>query len=591
MLEIDDISNTPGATFPTALAMTALQGGKVTANGTLALLPAPVVELDLLVERLALAGAHPYLQPLADVNLDSGHLNLDGRLLHNGAEPFALDADVEIVDFLLTETDAGTRLGSWSRLLLDRLAVSLGQRRLDISEIRLEEPYGDIRIAADGGVNLGRIARDNAVEEPENEEPEAPVAADSSGEFVATIGRVVIDNAAADFEDASLPLPFSARINDLNGTLTTIATDSAEPSTIALEGAVDEYGLFRMNGVITPLDATRNTDVTLQFENVDVPKFSAYSIPFAGREIASGKLDLDLRYQVQERQLVGSNKVVRREFELGGKVPHPGAASLPLGLAVALLKDPSGKIDIDLPVSGDLDDPEFGYGRVIGKALVNLIVKIVASPFAMLGNLVGAEASELEHINFRAGRADLAPPELERIAKLTEALTLRPVLRLEISGVIDREADSAALRTRAVDERVESMLDAADNDDEGYAERRTAVIERFYREATGADDDAMQLITDRFVVTEADAESGEETRRFDALAYTSELRRLLIEIEPLEESAIVALANSRAANTRAAVIAAEPTLESRVTVIDLREESGDRDPDTVKMKVTLSAGD
>ena len=594
-LEVRQISNRPGAAFPTTLILSALEGGTVALSGDVTVLPEPVVEFDVAIEALALQGAHPYVQPLADVRLDSGYLDLDGHLRHDAGQPLGVAADLDIVDFLITETDEGTRLGSWARLSVDQLELSLRDNTLDISEVRIEQPYGDIRIAADGSVNLGRVSR-----QPDGDDEDVPPA-DEAGErsdsaataFRATIGRVLIDDGSADFVDESLPLPFSARIKSLDGALTTIATDSEEPSSVDLEGTVDEHGLVRISGVVTPLDFTRNTDMNVAFENVDVPKFSAYSIPFAGRRIASGRLDIDLGYRIIDRQLVGGNRIILRDFELGEKVPHPGALSLPLGLAVGLLKDPSGKIDIDLPVRGDLDNPEFAIGRVIAGALANLIVKIVASPFALLGNLVGAEADELEYINFLPGRADLTPPEIERVGKLTEALTLRPVLRLEISGVIDREADSLALRTTSVDARIEARLqaDASDGGDEdGFAERRIAAIEAMYRESTGAEAGELQVLGEQFTSTDIDAETGTETRRFDGLAYSAELRRRLIEAEPVTEDALVALARERASNTRTAVIEAEPSLDSRVTVVDLREEESGGDEDVVRMKVSLSVG-
>ena len=232
----------------------------------------------------------------------------------------------------------------------------------------MDKPYGDILIAADGSVNLGRVSKvevgepaDESETETAPQESNAESAEDTQkSELAVTIGRVVIVNASADFQDQSLPLPFLAKIAELNGDITTIATSSREPSTVELEGKVDEFGFVRVTGTVTPLDPKLDTDLHVAFQNVEMPKFSAYTIPFAGREIASGKLDLDLGYQVKDSELVGENKVILRDFELGEKVEHPGAMSLPLGLAVALLKDPEGKIDIDLPVRGNVDDPEFG---------------------------------------------------------------------------------------------------------------------------------------------------------------------------------------------------------------------------------------
>jgi len=409
--------------------------------------------------------------------------------------------------------------------------------------------------------------------------------------FVATIGKVRIEGAAADFTDESLPLPFSARIEDMAGELSTIATNSAEPSTVALQGKVDEFGLVRVSGFMTPLDVPKNTDLKVIFENVEIPKFSAYTIPFAGREIASGRLDLDLGYQVRDSQLVGENKIVLRDFELGDEVPHPGAASLPLGLAVALLKDSAGNIDIDLPVSGDLDDPEFGYGRVIGQAVANLIIKIVACPFSLLVNLLGVEADELEYINFPVGRSDLAPPEIERANKLAEALALRPELRLELSGVVDRDGDGRALQTMKVDADIDARMAELEADsDAQFTERRQQTIESLYRQSVSADEVALDALRTQFVTAQADAETGRSEDVFDALAFTEELRRQLIDATAVDEAELVRLARERAENTQAAVIAVDPALQGRVTIVELQEEAPDRREDMVRMKVSLSAG-
>jgi uncharacterized protein involved in outer membrane biogenesis len=590
-LEVLTISNAPAASFPTTLSMSALSGGTIRLDGSVIALPEPELDFDLAVGGLQLAAAHPYIEPMADVNLDSGTLSIDGRIRHDAGEPLLFTSDITIADFLVTETDEGSRLGSWDSLLAEGVTLSVSEKSLQVSEVRFDKPYGDILIAADGSVNLGRVSK-TAPGEPE-ETAVATEPASDTGETApamnVTIGRVVVNDAAVDFADESLPLPFVAKIDALNGTLSTIATESVEPSTVEFEGKVDEYGLVRVTGFVTPLDVSNNTDLAVVFENVEIPKFSAYTIPFAGREIESGKLDLNLGYLVKERQLVGENKIVLRDFELGDEVPHPDAMSLPLGLAVALLKDPSGNIDIDLPVRGDLDDPEFSYGRVIGKALVNLIVKIVASPFALLGNLIGVEPDELEHINFPPGRADLTPPEVERAQKLAEALALRPSLVLEISGVVDREADTLALKTERLDVAVESRIETgSDGDDANYAGQRAQVIESMYRESIVPDSAAMDALRAEYTLLVVDDETGKEAERFDELAYTEELRRRLIDAVEIAESELVALARARATNTNEAVLAADPELAGRVTLVELREEDARRPDDTVRMKVTLT---
>ncbi len=597
-LSVSDISSESGAIFPTEVDLLSRSGGSVSLSGTLTVLPEPIADFHFTVDAMALANAHPYLKPLVDVNLDSGALSLSGRLRSSPDDRLQLSGDLSIVDFLITETDEGSRLGSWARFDANKFAFSSAGQSLEITEIQLDEPYGDIRIARDGSVNLGRVKKSDAAdgEESIDEDPAAreisSSAADTTSPLAVTIGKVVINNAAADYEDLSLPLPFAAKIADLNGDLTTIATDSSEPSTVALEGKVDEFGFVRVSGFVTPLDTSRNTDLKVSFQNVAMPKFSAYTIPFAGREIASGKLDLDLGYKVTASELVGENKVVLRDLELGDKVEHPGAMSLPLGLAVALLKDSEGKIDIDLPVRGNVDDPDFRYGGVVVKAFGTLIVKIVASPFALLGNLLGVEASELEFITFPPGRADLTPPELERAAKLAEALALRPELVLELRGVIDREMDGRALRSAMLDALVEARLaiNAAGGADEAmYAQQQREVLEQLFSESEPDAAATLDGLRSQFTGSIEEADDGDSGSQFDELAYAAELRQRLIDVQQLEETELAALGNERAANTRLAILAADTELSERIVIGGPQSIDSDIE-DGVRMKATLGTG-
>jgi len=580
-ISLTEISNAPGARFPLNASMGTLGGGSVTLKGEVGVLPDPVADLDLVTEAAKISLLHPYIKSLADVNLDSGDIALNVKLHTGPDEQLSLSGDAAITDFLITETDEGTRLGSWKALTATKFELSLSKETLDISEIRLDQPYGDVLIAADGSVNLGRVAlgEQTAAEGVEEEEPAVEeVAAEEELPLAVTVGRVLVNDGSADFADLSLPLPFDVKIAELNGELTTIASASNEPSEASFEGRVDEFGLVLVSGTITPLQPELNTDLRVNFSNIEMPKFSAYSVPFAGREIASGKLDLSLEYKLEASQLVGENNIVLREFELGEKVDHPGAASLPLGLAVALLKDPDGTIDIDLPVRGDMNDPEFRYGTVVAKALVNLVVKIVASPFALLGKLVGVEADQLEYIAFQDGRADITPPEQEKAAKLAEALGLRPELKIEIFGVIDREADGLALRTARFDALVDEQIAAmssGDSSEEMYASQRTKVLEGFFDKAT------LTELRTQFTTTEPE-------RAFDELAYSTELRRRMIAAETLDENDFVTLAASRAANIKAAILAANADLESQLVSGPLQEvDKGD--DDAIRMKVVLAA--
>ena len=596
-LSIRAIDNEPATRFPTRLSMQARTGGILSLEGELSVLPELIFDLDLKIDNMMLAGAHPYIKPLADLHMESGALNLTGHLSNSSQEPLLFNGDVAIVDFEITETDEGTRLGSWERLSADNVSLSIAGNDLAVSEIHLLKAYGDIVIAGDGSLNLGRVGKvdqgpDTDDERAGSEAGPEPVDDLENSRMAVTVGRVVVTDATADFTDHSLPLSFSAKIEELNGSLTTISTASSEASAVSFEGKVDEYGFVRVTGSITPLDPAEKTDIAVSFQNINVPKFTAYTIPFAGREIASGNLDLELGYQVTDSQLVGENNIVLRNFELGEKVEHPDAMSLPLGLAVALLKDPDGRIDLDLPVRGDLDDPEFSYGGIVWKALSNLIIKIVASPFALLGKLVGVEASDLEYINFIEGRSDLTPPEMEKAAKLAVALSLRPELALEIAGVVDPAADGLAIRINRLDAIVEERIAAMSSDDDSeamFSEQQTSVLEQLFSEQQTSQDSrlALQELRTQFT-TQTEASNDESaTVYFDELAYTNELRRQLIDLQPLTTAELDLLALKRAENCQNAVLMNNDSLRNRVVLTEsgtVTKESGEM----IKMNVTIS---
>ncbi|HNP34846.1 MAG TPA: DUF748 domain-containing protein [Woeseiaceae bacterium] len=594
-LVISNISNRPGASFPSRAVMETRSGGTVTIEGPAVVLPEPNVSMHIVAKDLSLALLHPYLQPLANVSLDTGTLSFDAGFRTDADEEFSFAGDAAIDNFLITETAEGSRLGSWDRVEIRKLDFSLAKRMLNISEIELHNAYADIFVAADGSVNLGRVEKGAAAGDGDKgtaasvtEGPERR----NDAEMQVLIGRVIFADAGADYADESLPLPFAARVAELKGEISTIATASNEPSKVALEGKVDEHGFVQVSGTVTPLDPAWNTDMKVAFRNVEIPKFSAYTIEFAGRKLASGKLDLDLGYQVKKQKLVGENKIVLRDFELGDKVDHPGAMSLPLGLAVALLKDSSGKIDIDLPVRGDLNDPEFRYGGIIWKALSSLIIKIVASPFALLGNLIGVSPDELAHINFLDGRADLTPPELERAGNLVEALSLRPQLVLEIPGVVDSAVDGHALKVARVAELVEQRIGAAatSNENSTYAEQQQEALEALYQESSaGVDAGAtLEAMRQSFTTAPLDDKGKPGKEQFDAPAYAAELERVLVERQTVSEQDLRELANQRATNLRDAITLLNPGLANRLVIAQPKEISKGND-DAIEMKVTLSA--
>jgi hypothetical protein len=230
---------------------------------------------------------------------------------------------------------------------------------------------------------------------------------------------------------------------------------------VKLEGKVDEFGLMQVDGALAAFQPKVFTDLAVIFRNVPMSTLSPYSATFAGRRIEAGTLNLDLQYKIDHSELVGDNKVVLQRLKLGERVESPGAMRLPLDLAIAILSDAEGRIDIALPVRGNVDRPEFSYGHLIWQALVTVITKVATAPFRALGSLFGGDGEKLEAIAFEPGRDVVAPPEREKLKRVGEVLAKRPQLKVTAHGTYDPKVDGEALRAAHVRRELAQRLGVA----------------------------------------------------------------------------------------------------------------------------------
>ena len=248
--------------------------------------------------------------------------------------------------------------------------------------------------------------------------------------------------------------------------------------------------MARAVGQVDLFNPTDNLDIRVAFRNVDMSRLTPYMATFAGRKIESGKLSLDLEYKIQQRQLKGENKIVIDRLKLGERVESPTATSLPLDLAIAILQDSDGIINLGMPVSGSLDDPEFSYGGLIWKAITNVLTKIVTAPFRALGALFGGSGEKVESIAFEPGARQLTPPEREKLLKIAAVLGKRPKLALAVGGLyadVDRVALQEVQLRRAV--LTQSGLTLSERGDPGPISLRQpkiqAALEALYAERIG----------------------------------------------------------------------------------------------------------
>ena len=442
--EARGLSDDAKAALPVRLRLQVKEGGRFEAHGNV-VRAAPSADLRVKLDDMSLEPAQPLIAQATNLTLAGGRVSSAGRVRMQG-DKVRYDGAFAVRDLLLNEADSDERFLAWKSLGTNRLAVTT--QALEIDELRVVGLGAKLLIAKDRSINVSRIIKKRAGTDEAPAAKAAQVASRPAAPppYRVKIARVRVSEGDVDFADLSLALPFGARIHGLNGEMVGLSNQPGGAAQLEFEGRVDEYGLSRAAGQINLFDPTAFTDIRVIFQNVEMTRLTPYSATFAGRKIASGKLSLDLEYKVKERQLQGENQVVMDELTLGERVDSPGAPNLPLDLALAILQDENGKIDLGLPVSGNLDDPQFSYGGIIWKAIVNVLTKVVTAPFRALGALFGSGDEQTAKVVFDAGEADLLPPEREKLKKLAQAVAKRPRLSVAVNAAFDPGADRDALK-------------------------------------------------------------------------------------------------------------------------------------------------
>ena len=267
------------------------------------------------------------------------------------------------------------------------------------------------------------------------------------------IDAIDIKDGSANYADLWIQPHFAIGIQMLNGYVRGLSSNPRAKAKVNLEGRVDRYAPITISGETNPLIATAYTDIKMSFKGVELSSVTPYSGRFAGYKIEKGKLSADINYKIDNRKLSANHKFVINQLELGEKVDSPDAVKLPLKIAIALLKDRNGVIDLDLPVTGSLDDPQFKLGPIIWKAVLNLLTKIATAPFALLGHLFGG-GEQMNYIDFPPGSAVLAPSEHDKLVALVKALKDKEKLELDVPITYAPDLDTPALATAHLNTRL-----------------------------------------------------------------------------------------------------------------------------------------
>ncbi|WP_082377759.1 DUF748 domain-containing protein [Pseudomonas sp. RIT-PI-q] len=439
-LDLQNFDSLNGSPFNLKLDTGVGKQGKLMADGVVNLAPVSA-KLKVQTKDIDLRVAQSYINPFIRLELRSGMLGSDLAVDLKSTEPLAFSVTGRAqVDQLHTLDTLKTRdFLKWQQLVLEGLNYQHGDS-LSIDKVNLLQPYTRFMINEDRTTNID----DLLIPQPPDSGAKTAAAKPASKDkpLGIHIGGIAINDGSANFADFSLTPNFATAVQQLNGQIGTIDSRQAKPATVDIKGKVDRYAPVTIKGSVNPFDPMASLDIATSFKRVELTTLTPYSGKFAGYRIRKGRLNLDLHYLITKGQLKAENKVVVEQLQLGEKVDSPDAVSLPLKLAIALLKDVDGKISIELPVTGDLNNPQFSIMPIVWQTLRNLIVKAAAAPFKMIGGLISGGGSEdLGTVSFAPGSSDLSKEAEGSLVKLSQALKERPALRLEIEGTAAAKSD------------------------------------------------------------------------------------------------------------------------------------------------------
>jgi hypothetical protein len=437
----------------------------------------PSADLNVRMANFPVAAAVPYSIDFPALQIVKGTVGAEGRVRYS-PKAMGYTGSAAIDDLELIETYRKSDLVAWKRLALT--GIDATPKRVTVARAELVRPYTDVIILQDGTLNFQRLVTMNPspVVTPAADVPppkltraekralakrlaaeKQAAAAEARAALAAPIvepdipvrvARLDIRGGTLAFADFSLNPNFAARVEGVSGTVSGISNSPRDVATMKLAGyVIDKYSPVTIEGEMNLLQFDRRTDVDMAFRNIELPVFNPYSGRFAGYSIAKGKLTTELGYTIDNRKLEASHHIVIDQLEWGEATDSKEKVSLPIKFATSLLKDKNGVIDLDVPVSGTLDDPDFSIGPIVWKIIGNLIEKVLTAPFRALGDLFGGK-DDVQFVDFAAGSAEVPSEATSNLAGIAKGLSEKPELRLDIPSGPGLPIDATALADRKI---------------------------------------------------------------------------------------------------------------------------------------------
>ena len=509
-LAAKNISNLPGTNLTAELSLRWNKNGSIKTVVSASIMP-PTANVQIDLDKLDLGSLDPYLEPKVNLFILGSEVGLHGLLTlttpDNVLPQVAFHGDASLNNFRTVDGALGDDLLKWDSLQINGIDANLNPQSVKIKEIDVNGAYARLVVETNKTINLLnalRLTNTNSVATNETKVAATTTTTTNSALPQISIGAIVITNTAVSFTDHSMQPNVSLAIQDVNGSISGISSEQLQHAIVDLHAKADGVGPIAITGKINPLNSTQTNDITISVKDMDLTPASPYAGKFAGYEIAEGKLNLDLNYELVGKKINSKNVITLDQFNFGDKVESPDATHLPVRLAIALLKDRDGKIVLDVPVQGDLSDPKFRVGKVVVRVIENILVKVATSPFSLLGAVFGGGGEELGQQDFALGSAELSVADKSKLDSLLKGLYARPALNLEIAGSVDANGDREGLQRAAIDREIRTRLwqkfrkaEQATNSADAIVltpEARAKWVKRLYAEAVAAGKITPQLL-------------------------------------------------------------------------------------------------
>jgi uncharacterized protein involved in outer membrane biogenesis len=461
----ENISTAKNSKGKLNLALVLNERGTISLTGTAGIDPL-LADLKIELKDIEIVPFQPYFTDKVNISVRGGAISTAGNLSFGLAETKEIKAtykgEASLTNFSSVDKLNGEDLLKLESLSFSDLNVGYTPLSIDINGISLSDYYARVLVNSEGKINLQEIIK---TEEPkagsaQSSPPQADKGISTSKDKDSSknikIGQVTLQAGKIDFSDRSVKPEFSMNLTEVGGRVSGLSAEENTTADVDLRAKLNDYAPLEITGKINPLRDDLFVDLKVRMKDFDLGPTTPYSGKYAGYTIEKGKLSLDLQYLIVKRKLDSKNNIFIDQFTFGDKVESPQATKLPVKLAVALLKNRSGEIKLDLPVSGSLDDPKFNVWAVILKILVNLISKAATSPFSLLGAAFGG-GEELSYVEFDYGSTAIAEANAKKLDTVAKALHDRPSLKMDIEGHVDMERDRDGLRQAFFNRKVKAQ--------------------------------------------------------------------------------------------------------------------------------------